>query len=237
MLSNIVSGIQSLIRNTLSAGKQQVEVLKLANERARLEQIRARALADLGHLAWAQQAQHPAYAPSFARLVELKDRQRATQDELETQQADAQQDEALKQQLEAGFAARRDALRQRQQSAAALLTHAVGAQEPTDAKASIQSEIASYDQALAAINVEQEQALGPILARLMLAQRRSRDLAAQLRQTESQQEPVLAVLGGEVLAVKPDAPALANALRAISEIDSRLGVLLVQIDALKRSRG
>lgn len=244
MTQKLIGNVQTFFRGLLAAGQQQVQALKLANEQSRLERVRARALADLGHLAWVQQVRHPAYMVTFAQLAELRQQRQGLQAELDARQAAVQADETLRQQLSGGFAARQGDLRNQQQAASVRLSQVMGAQqqarEAPDELArlsaeqqGLQAELGAYEQRLAALAQEQEQTVGPITARLAEAQAAVKALSAQIKQLEEQQQPLFANLGAEVLAARPVEPVLANAYAAIADLDQRLVALQSQLAVLR----
>jgi hypothetical protein len=248
MVANLIARLQDLFRNAFNTGKQQLQALKLTNKRSQLEKDRAKALADLGHLAWAQRVQHPSYTSIFAQLVELDTQQQAAQAETTKQQQAAQQDETLRQQLRDSFAARVEEARQQQQASAAKLAQITGAlQQPQADEATVarltaeqqqaQAEVTTHEQNLSQIKAEEEQTLASVNQRVQQAQQRSKELAAQLKQLERDRAPLLTSLGAEVLAARPADPTLNGAYQVIDEMDSNIASLQSQITALRTSGG
>ena len=230
-----ISELKDKLRTGVAVGKWRARVIKLGYDRSTGEKERKKAVAALGTLAWERRVEHPDYAEVFAQLVDLEQQRSASQAAITALEADLQQAETHKQQLEADFATQRQAAEQRKQAAMAQLAPKPDGSTATDADPqALQAEITGCEQALTAISAAQPQALAQTheqLAQLRQAMQAKRDqLASQERQFPALQQR----LGEQIDRVRPESTDMTEHYVRLDTLDQDAARLTSELTTLNQ---
>lgn len=116
-MNELFAELKDILSAGFSAGKWQVQLLKLNSDAARMEKQRIRLVENLGSLAWENRISHPSYQTEYSALEEMDGERNTVKEEIQRTQSQIQQLNRELGQIREDYTKRFSAINQKKQTA------------------------------------------------------------------------------------------------------------------------